>query len=578
MGSGAVLRAQAPGHADVIITNARVYTVEKAQPWAEALAIRGERIIAVGSTKQIERLRNPKTKIIDAQQHLVLPGFIDSHIHFMEGSLAAKELDLEDTKNVADIQAALKTFAAARPNAKWILGRGWSYQEFGAEGLPNKKDLDAIVPDRPVLLEGYDGHTYWANSKALAMAGITKTTPNPLNGEIVRDASGEPTGALKEAAGNLVARIVPQPTPDEGLDALRDGLKLANQAGLTRVVSCGNDTPHMSDDEYFDLYDELRKAGELTVRFYISDYQAPDELRKEDLERIEADRKKYPRSDEWLAAGAVKFFLDGVIESHTAAMQGSYADEPGNSGKLRWTPDHYKAAVAELDRRGIQVFTHAIGDRAVRLALDAYENAAKQNHTKDSRDRIEHIETITAADIPRFGKLGVIASMQPLHTYPDDDTLGPWLKAAGKEREPRAWPWKSIANSGGDLAFGSDWPVVTLSPWPGVQTAVTRQTFDGQPPGGWVPEQRITLEQAIRGYTLGAAYGVHREKNEGSLKAGKLADLIIIDQDLFEIDPHQIAKTKVLLTMVGGKVVYRSPRWEAPQSRTPNHEFPGSLR
>jgi predicted amidohydrolase YtcJ len=314
------------------------------------------------------------------------------------------------------------------------------------------------------------------------------------------------------------------------------------------------------------------------VRFYISDYQAPDELRKEDLERIEADRKKYPRSDEWLAAGAVKFFLDGVIESHTAAMQGSYADEPGNSGKLRWTPDHYKAAVAELDRRGIQVFTHAIGDRAVRLALDAYENAAKQNHTKDSRDRIEHIETITAADIPRFGKLGVIASMQPLHTYPDDDTLGPWLKAAGKEREPRAWPWKSIANSGGDLAFGSDWPVVTLSPWPGVQTAVTRQTFDGQPPGGWVPEQRITLEQAIRGYTLGAAYGVHREKNEGSLKAGKLADLIIIDQDLFEIDPHQIAKTKVLLTMVGGKVVYRSPRWEAPQSRTPNHEFPGSLR
>jgi predicted amidohydrolase YtcJ len=244
--------------------------------------------------------------------------------------------------------------------------------------------------------------------------------------------------------------------------------------------------------------------------------------------------------------------LDGVVETHTAAMLNPYADDPSQTGKLFWEPAKYKQAVAELDRRGFQLFTHAIGERAVRLALDAYEEGAK----RDARPRIEHIETITAQDIPRFGKLGVIASFQPLHAYPDDDTLKVWLRNAGAEREPRSWAWQSVAKSNGKMAFGSDWPVVTLNPWPGIQNAVTRQTRESQPPGGWLPEQRLSVAQAVYGYTLGAAIGGRKEKDEGSIEVGKLADVIVLSQNIFEIDPHKIADTKVILTVVDGKTVY----------------------
>jgi hypothetical protein len=260
----------------------------------------------------------------------------------------------------------------------------------------------------------------------------------------------------------------------------------------------------------------------------------------------------------------VKFFLDGVIETHTAAMLAPYSDDPTQSGFLQWDPAAYQQAVTELDKRGFQIFTHAIGDRAIRLALDSYETAQKTNHTADARHRIEHIEDASAADLPRFGKLGVIASMQPLHAYPDDDTLKVWAGNVGPERAQRAWAWRTIENSGGTLAFGSDWPVVTLNPWPGVQNAVTRQTTEGDPPGGFVPKERISLEDAIKAYTLGAAFAGHREKTEGSLEPGKLADLIVIQQDLFKIEPSEIAKTEVLLTMVGGKVVYQSSHWTSP--------------
>jgi predicted amidohydrolase YtcJ len=557
LGSSASKRTTAS--ADTVILHAKVYTVDAKNPWAEAVAIRGEKIIAVGREKAIEALRGPNTRVIDAQNRLVLPGFIDSHIHFMEGSVILPQVHLDETRNLDDIQTAVKEYATAHPGAKWVLGRGWNYSEFGDRGLPDRRELDAVVSDRPSFMEGYDGHTYWANTRALELAGITKETPNPPNGEIVRDpATGEATGALKEAAGDAVMKVIPQPTAEERLAMLKQGMALANQAGLTFVVSCGNDTPFMSDDEYFDLYDKLRQHDQLTLRFYISNYQAPPRLGTQDLETILTTQKRFAHDDEWLAGGAVKFFLDGVVESHTAAMLTPYGDDPKKFGSLRWDPELYKRAVAEVDAHGLQVFTHAIGDRAVRLALDAYEDAAKQNHTSDARHRIEHIETITAEDIPRFGKLGVIASFQPLHAYPDDD-MWVWLKNAGKMREPRAFAWQSVWNSGGHEAFGSDWPVVTLNPWEGVQTAVTRQTREGTPAGGWVPEQRLSLAQAIEGYTLGAAYGVHRDHMQGSIARGKLADIIMVSQNLFEIDPHKIAETKVLLTMVGGKTVYESP-------------------
>ncbi len=539
----------APAAADSLVVNAKIYTVNPRQPWAEALAVRGEKILAVGSVREIDRYRGPHTRVIDAHGQLVLPGFTDCHIHFMEGSLGLLHVDLNGAATVGEIQKRVSAYAVAHPHEEWILGMGWTYPAFAPSGMPDRRILDEVVLHRPVFLEAYDGHTSWANSKALAVAGITRETPDPPNGKIVRDEKGEATGALLEAAGGLVSKFAPKPTRDERLAALRKGLHEANRVGLVRVHSAGGDF------EWLDLYDELRHNGELTVRQYIAYRLNPPELTPAAIEKAEQARRTY--RDDWIAAGAVKTMLDGVVEAHTAAMLTPYSDDPTTSGKLFWDPAKYQQAIAELDRRGFQIFTHAIGDRAVRLALDAYEQAQTKNGTKDARPRVEHIETITAADIPRFGSLGAIASFQPLHAYPDDDTLKIWARNAGPDRAGRAWVWHSIETTGGRLAFGSDWPVVTLSPWPGAQNALTRQTTEGDPPGGWLPKERISLEATIKAYTLGAAIAGRREKSEGSLEAGKLADLIVLSQNLFEIPANQTGKTEVVLTMVGGRVVYR---------------------
>jgi predicted amidohydrolase YtcJ len=537
--------------ADTVVLHGRVYTLDSKQPWAQGLAIRSEKIVAVGDDATIEKFRGPETKVIDAAGQLVLPGFVDCHIHFMDGALSLGRVNLEGAKDVAEIQQRLRDYAAKHPGKDWLLGRGWDYAMFGAAALPDKKYLDELFPDRPVFLEGYDGHTYWANSEALTLAGITRDTPDPPNGIIVRDlATHEATGALKEAAQDIVAKAAPELTRAERLAALRVGIKWANENGLTRVHSAGGDFPQLA------LYDELRRQGELTLRFYIAYFMDPPEMRPQDVEAIETARKKY--RDEWIDTDAVKFMVDGVIESHTAAMIEPYSDDPSLKGKLFWDPTKYSSAVAELDKRGLQLFTHAIGELGVRTALDAYQHAEEVNHSSDRRPRIEHIETVTAADIPRFGKLGVIASMQPLHSYPNADTLDVWVRNAGPDRASRGWSWKSISDAGGRYAFGSDWPVVTLNPWEGLQTAVTRQTREGKPAAGFVPSQRLTVAQAVEGYTLGAAFAGRREKTEGSLEKGKLADLIIVSQNIFEIDPHKISETKVRTTIVGGKVVYQS--------------------
>jgi predicted amidohydrolase YtcJ len=537
--------------ADTVVLNGRIYTLNSKQPWAQALAIRADKIVAVGDDASIEKFRTSGTKVIDAGGKLVLPGFVDCHIHFIDGSISLGRVNLEGAKNIAGIQQRLRDYAAKHPGNDWLLGRGWDYAMFGSETLPNKKYLDELFPDRPVFLEGYDGHTYWANSKALAIAGIDRDTPDPPNGVIVRDPNThEATGTLKEEAHGLVAKVVPESTRADKLAALRAGIKWANENGLTRVHSAGQDFPEL------DLYDELRRHGEMTLRFYIAYFMDPPEMRPQDVETIETARKKY--HDAWIDAGAVKFMVDGVIESHTAAMLEPYSDDPSLKGKLFWDPVKYNAAVTDLDKRGLQLFTHAIGELAVRTALDGYQHAEEVNHTSDRRPRIEHIETISPADIPRFGKLGVIASMQPLHAYPDADTLDVWARNIGPDRASRAWVWKSIASAGGHLAFGSDWPVVTLNPWEGVQCAVTRQTKEGKPEAGFVPEQRLSVAQAVEGYTLGAAFAGRREKTEGSLEKGKLADLIIVSQNIFEIDAHKISETKVRTTIVGGQVVYQS--------------------
>lgn len=537
--------------ADIIIIHGRVYTENPKQPWAQAVAIRGSKIVAVGEDATIEKQRGMGTKVINAGGKLVLPGFVDCHVHFLEGSLSLTQVNLEGAKDLAEIQARLREYAAQYPGDDWILGRGWDYAMFGAETLPNKRLLDELFPNRPVLLTGYDGHSGWANSKALSLAGITRDTPDPPNGSIVRDGqTGEATGTLKESAQELVSKLVPEPTRADKLLALRAGMKRANGYGITRVHSAGGDF------ESLDLFEEMRRRGDLYLRMYVAYFLDPPLLQKKNLEAIESAHKKY--HDEWIDAGAVKFMVDGVVESHTAAMLEPYSDDPSLNGKPFWEPANYNAAVAELDKRGLQLFTHAIGDSGVRMALDAYENAEQRNHKRDPRPRIEHIETISPSDIPRFGKLGVIASMQPLHSYPNLDTLDVWARNVGTERASRAWAWKSISDAGGRLAFGSDWPVVTLNPWEGIQTAVTRQTAEGTPAGGFVPEQRLTVEQAVDAYTLGAAYAGRREKSEGSLEEGKLADLIIVSQNIFDINPQKIGGTKVVATILGGRIVYQA--------------------
>ncbi|HKN37350.1 MAG TPA: amidohydrolase [Terriglobales bacterium] len=552
--------SQSPS-ADTVVVDARIYTVNSKQPWAQALAIRGGKIVAIGSAKQIEVYRAASTKVLDGKGYLLLPGFTDSHIHFLDGSLSLLRVNLSDAKTIPEIQKLVRDYADKNPSEPWVLGRGWQYPVFAPSGLPDKKYLDEIIPDRPVYLEAFDGHSWWANSKALQLAGVTAKTSDPPNGRIARDpATGEPTGAIQEdAADAVVRRAIPLPTREEKLRALRAGLQEANRVGLVRVHSAGGVNIGSSDLQNVDLLDELRKTGQLTVRMYLAYRLDPPALTHKQLAEIKAARRRY--HDEWIAAGAVKFFLDGVVEGHTAAMLTPYTDDPKQIGALFWDPAKYKQAVERLDRGGFQVFTHAIGDKAVRLALDSYESAAKVNHTKDARHRVEHVETIAGEDIPQFGKVGVIASFQPLHAYPDDDTLNIWARNVGPERAQRAWAWHSIESAGGVLAFGSDWPVVTLNPWPGVQNALTRQTVDGNPPEGFVPKERISLEDAIKAYTLGAAIAGRREKTEGSLDPGKVADLIIVSQDLFKIEPSDIGKTEVMLTMVGGKVVYQSPHW-----------------
>jgi predicted amidohydrolase YtcJ len=535
--------------ADTIITNAKVYTVDARQPWAEAVAIRRERILAVGPAKDVLRHRASGTKVIDAGGRLLLPGIEDSHVHFVSGSLNLAKVDLAGTKTVEEVLERIRRFAQEHPQAAWIQGRGWMYAAFPGN-MPHKKFLDEVVPDRPAIMTCADGHTSWVNSKALALAGIDRRTPNPENGTIVREPNGEPTGALLETADSLVEKVLPKPTPEEILAALREGLREAARFGVVRVHGLGGEF------EALDLLDRIRREGNLTVRFSVAMWVDSPGLSDKVWKAYEDARLKY--NDEWISLGGIKLMLDGVIDSQTGAMLDPYEGQRENKGKLFWEPEAYKKAVIEINAKGIQASTHSIGDAAIRLTLDAYEEGARVSGNPDLRNKIEHAEDIAASDIPRFGRLGIIGSFQPLHANPDPSWVGAWIKNVGPEREQRAWAWKSVLDGGGRLAFGSDWPVVTINPWRGMQVAVTRQDFEGRPVGGWLPEQRLGLADAVYAYTMGGAFAMRREKDEGSIEAGRLADLILVSQNIFEVEPSKIAETKAVLTMVGGRIVFEA--------------------
>jgi predicted amidohydrolase YtcJ len=539
--------------AELLLVHGHIYTANPHQPWAQAIAIGNGKILAVGSDKDLEHYRD-HAKVIDLAGRMVMPGVIDSHIHFLEGSMALEQFALDDLYTVAGIQQRIKEFAAAHPNEPWLLGRGWLYDAFKPSGLPDKKLLDEIVPDRPVVVDCYDGHSIWVNSKALALAQITRSTPDVKSGAtvvgiIVRDPNtGEPTGVLKEQAARLVRDVIPAPTHEEQLQALRGGLKEANRHGVTSVVNASGALEEM------DLYAELRRHGELTVRMKTALMMKP-QLSAADFAEFQEGRRRF--HDEWLSAGVIKAFMDGVVESHTAAMLVPYSDDPHLSGALNYTPEQFRANVIELDRRHFQVMTHAIGDRAVRTTLDAYQAAEQTNGPRDRRYRIEHIETINPADIPRFGQLHVIAGMQPYHCYPEPNLFNVWARNIGSARLPYSFVWHDLASDGATLAFGSDWPVVSLDPCIGIQNAVTREDDDGKPAGGWIGKQKLTLDQALTAYTRDAAYTEFEEATRGSLEPGKLADVIVLSQDLFKIAPLAIHKTQVQMTIVGGRVVYQ---------------------
>jgi predicted amidohydrolase YtcJ len=550
----ALALAAAASPPDLVLTGGRVWTAEAAKPWAEAVAVRAGRIVAVGSSAEVATLAGPTTERLDLRGRLLLPGFDDSHIHFVSGALSLDAVDLIEDQSVEAVQARIKAFAAANPASPWVVGRGWLYASFPG-GMPTKQQLDAVVPDRPAYMNCYDGHSAWANSKALALAGITKDTRDPELGEIVRDAKGEPTGALKESACALVQSKIPAPDAEAQYKLVLRALALLNSQGITSVQEARSDSGPLADD--LALLDRARREGKLTVRVRAA-IQVPPEGPDAAIAEGRALAARF--ADDRLRVGAAKFYVDGVIEARTASMLEPYVDSESR-GLPNWEPAALSKAVTAADAAGLQIYLHAIGDRGVRIALDALEATQKANGVRDRRGRLEHIETIAAADYPRFAVLGAIASMQPLHANPDQNNFDAWQRNIGVERASRGFSWGNLERAGARLVFGSDWPVVTSDVFRGLHCATTRTTPDGKPAGGWLPEQRVSLESALRHYTIDAAHAGFEEKDKGSIAPGKLADLIVLSRDVLAEGPSSLLKTKVLLTVMDGKVVHRDPAW-----------------
>jgi predicted amidohydrolase YtcJ len=534
------------GPVDLIIVNGKVFTGE--DEGAEAVAVQGNKVLRVGSNREIQRLARAQTTVIDARGGSVLPGFNDAHLHLLDGGLALDQVSLGEASTLESVRETLKAWSEANPQHEWIRGRGWLYAPF-PNGLPTRQLLDQIVPDRPAYLVSYDGHTGWANTAALEAAGISRRTPNPANGMIVKDGRGEPTGVLKEAAMTLMSQALPVATREEKLSALRAAVVEANRVGITSVQNAGG------TEEDLELYGELRRLGDLTVRVYQA-LTVDASASTEDLDALDELRTHFD-DDPLLKTGAVKIVADGVVETKTAAMLEPY-EGTTQAGEMRLTPEDMTRLVAELDRRGWQVMTHAIGDASIRETLDAYEAAHKANAAPadGGRHRIEHVESPDPEDVARFDKLDVVASLQPVHGVPPDPD-DPWAANLGPERAARGWMSGSLAQAGAPLAFGSDWPVAPLDPLRGIFVAVNRTDFEGEPDGGWEPEEKLTLADAIRAFTSGAAWASFDEQRKGTLARDMLADIVIFSEDLFALPPERLLEAEVVMTIVDGKIVYR---------------------
>lgn len=532
--------------ADLVFRNGAVYTVDAARRWADAVAVRAGRIVYVGTDSGVATWIGPQTRCVDLQGKMLLPGFHDSHVHLVGGGIEMGECDLNGLKTIEQVLDAVRNYAEKHPERKWIRGGGWPLTLSG--GNPRKELLDKLVPDRPVLLDAFDGHSSWVNSRALEIAGITKETADPPRGRIERDATtGEPTGTLRESAARLVISKIPPYAHEEFVAGLRRGLQVANRFGITSVQEARVTEQHLK------AFAELDKSGELTVRTVAAMGYDPAK-----------GMTQLPQFVEWrtqfqgkrLRPIAVKIFQDGVIESRTAALLQPYLGGE-TRGWLNLEPETLKPLAAEFDRLGFQIHVHAIGDRAIQSTFDALEFARDRNGRRDSRHHIAHIQLFDPPDIARFRKLGVIANFQPLWAWADPYIVDMTIPVLGPERSRWLYPIRSVAQTGAVIACGSDWSVTSMNPLDAIQIAITRRGLKEPPGPAWLPDETVDLPLMLASYTINGAFLNFEEAETGSIEVGKAADLIVLDRNLFEIAPHEIHNAKVLLTLLEGQEVFR---------------------
>jgi predicted amidohydrolase YtcJ len=527
--------------ADLVIRHANIHTMDDKNPRATALAVQGDKILWLGDDKNAGQYIGEKTRVVDAGGRLLLPGFIDSHFHVSLGN---------------EIQEQVKAYSDKRPDLKWVEMDGWNYSAFPDGTLPTAKDLAGLTSNRPAFLVAYDYHTIWMNKEALKAFSITKDTKTVKFAEdVLHDKkSGEPTGivvgfgstGLSTEAEQQLSKMLPSHSHEGAPARAEQLLRQAARAGITTVID------PQTYPEVVPVYAQLKKEGRLPQRLQVALFHRRGSS-DATIDEFAEMRKQY--NDDMFRVAAVKLYIDDVIEPHTAAMLEPYADRPDTRGVLDYPVQEFNEVVAKLDKRGFQIFTHAIGDRGIRTALDAYEYARKVNGPRDSRHEIVHDECLSEQDIPRFKALGVTACMQPRHCAPD--ITGQWAKAVGPQRWKYAWAFRSLRDSGATLAFSSDWNVAEMEPEIGIYTALTRKGLDGKPDGGWIPDQTIDIETAVKGYTINGAWANFVEGNRGSLVPGKYADLVLLSGDMFTMEPEKVKDVYVVWTVVGGKEEYK---------------------
>lgn len=524
--------------ADLIITNARIFTSDKANPHAEAVAIKGNRILYVGDNQGVEALRGDRTRQIDGQGHTLTPGFIDTHVHLLWGSIWMGNAQLQEVRTREDLEHVLTEFAAQNKTDPWVLGRGIRYNI-----VSTRQELDEIIADRPVYIGAFDGHTAWANTKALELAGILQDDGREMtNGIIVRDEHGIATGELRESdAMRAVMDLVPLPDSNRKRELLKLAIQEFNKTGITSVHNMNGDMEELM------AYAALEDAGEMNMRVYVPYHVKPDATEQMLAEAAEMASVQM----DYVRGGAAKFFMDGVWESYTAFNIHPYADEPEIKVEPIFSLEHFTRMASLCDKMGLQVAVHCCGDGAVRQALDGYEAVQKMNGKRDSRHRVEHIEVCQPEDMPRFQELGVIASMQTSHAPFSREEDMVWTKRTGPERWPYSFAWRSLKNAGATLSLGSDWTVAPFDPMFNIYVALNRKKYAETD-----PDQRLTLEECILGYTRDAAYTEFMEHKKGQIKEGYLADLVLFSHDLFELKPEEIMSAKPVLTMVDGRIVF----------------------